>query len=366
MTRSKRFNVLAVAIAALSMTPVWAQTGAGHAEHHGGAATAADAPGKTGGSMPAMGHGGMNHEAMPGMSGSHPEMKPDTPGPSPPGAMQGMNRGSSPTPQQGMSGMNQGTGTMDQGDMNMQGGSAPPDARDPHAYSGGYALDSGPYALPGPRQLRLSDEHSFGALRVNRLERVYTRDGNATAYDAQAWFGRDYDRLVLKAEGDAARGKLQDARTEVLWGHAVATFWDTQLGVRYDSGVGPDRGWLVFGIQGLAPYWFEVDATAYVGNNGRTALRLEAEYELLLTQRLILQPRIEVNLYGGRDQARDIGSGLSGGAAGLRLRYEITRQIAPYVGVEWAGKFGESADFARTAGEKRSETRWVAGVRFWF
>ena len=361
MTKSKRFNVLAMAIAALSVTPVWAQTGAGHAEHHGGAAPAADAPRKTEGSTPAM-----DHEAMPGMSGSHPGMKPDTPGSSPPGAMQGMNHGSSSTPQQGMSGMNQGTGTMDQGDMNMQGGSAPPDARDPHAYSGGYTLDSGPYTLPGPRQLRLSDEHSFGALRVNRLERVYTRDGNATAYDAQAWFGRDYDRLVLKAEGDAARGKLQDARTEVLWGHAVATFWDTQLGVRYDSGVGPDRGWLVFGIQGLAPYWFEVDATAYVGNNGRTALRLEAEYELLLTQRLILQPRIEVNLYGRRDQARDVGSGLADGAAGLRLRYEITRQIAPYVGVEWAGKFCESADFARAAAEKRSETRWVAGVRFWF
>ena len=366
MTRSKRFNVLAVAIAALSMTPVWAQTGAGHAEHHGGAAPAADAPGKTGGSMPAMGHGAMNHEAMPGMSGSHPGMKPDTPGPSPSGAMQGMDHDSPSAPQQGMGGMNQGSGTMDQRDMTMQGGSAPPDARDPHAYSGGYTLDSRPYALPGPRQLRLSDEHSFGALRVDRLERVTTRDGNATAYDAQAWFGRDYDRLVLKAEGDAARGKLQDARTEVLWGHAVATFWDTQLGVRYDSGVGPERGWLAFGIQGLAPYWFEVDATAYVGNGGRTALRLGAEYELLLTQKLILQPRIEVNVYGRRDEARDIGSGLSDGAAGLRLRYEITRQVAPYVGVEWAGKFGESADFARAAGEKRSETRWVAGVRFWF
>jgi copper resistance protein B len=152
----------------------------------------------------------------------------------------------------------------------------------------------------------------------------------------------------------------------VLWGHAVAAYWDTQLGVRYDSGVGPDRGWLAFGIQGLAPYWFEVDATAYVGNGGRTALRLGAEYELLLMQKLILQPRIEVNVYGRRDQARNIGSGLSDGAAGLRLRYEMTRQVAPYVGVEWAGKFGESADFARAAGEKRYETRWVAGVRLWF
>ncbi len=250
--------------------------------------------------------------------------------------------------------------------MSMQGGSAPPDARDPHAYSGGYTLDSGKYALPGPRQLRLADEHSFGSLLVDRLERVDTRDGNATAYDAQAWFGRDYDRLVVKAEGDYGKGKMQEARTELLWGHAIATFWDTQLGARYDSGVGPDRGWLAFGVQGLAPYWFEVDATAYVGDEGRTALRLSGEYELLLTQRLILQPRLEVNVYGKSDEVLGIGSGLSDGAAGLRLRYEFTRQFAPYVGVERAGKFGKTADLARAAGERTDETRWVAGVRFWF
>ena len=368
MTKSKRVHVLAMAIAALSVTvtPAWAQTGTGHVEHHGGRAPAVDAPRKTQGSMPAMGQDGMNHEATPATSDSHSGMKPDAPQPSTSGAMPGMNHGSPSAPQRGMSGLEQGTGTMDHGDMNMQGGAAPPNARDPHAYSGGYTLDSGPHALPGPRLLRLADEHSFGALRVERLERVHTRDGNATAYDTQAWFGRNYERLVLKAEGDAARGKLQEAQTEVLWGHAVATYWDTQLGVRYDSGVGPDRGWLAFGIQGLAPYWFEVDATAYVGNSGRIALSLEAEYELLLTQKLILQPRMEINAYGRRDPARDIGSGLSDAAVGLRLRYEITRQFAPYVGVEWASKFGESADLARAGGEKRSETRWVGGVRFWF
>lgn len=255
---------------------------------------------------------------------------------------------------------------MDHGDMDMQGGSAPPDARDPHAYSGGYALDSGPYALPGPRQLRLADEHNFGSLLVDRLERAYTRDDNETAFDVLAWFGRDFDRLVFKSEGDAARGKLQKARTELLWGHAIAIFWDTQLGVRYDSGVGPDRGWLAFGVQGLAPYWFDVEATAYVGSEGRTALRFAATYDLLFTQKLVLQPRVELNLYGKRDEARGIGSGLSDGAAGLRLRYEFTRQFAPYVGVERAGKFGRTADLVRAAGEKADETRWVAGVRFWF
>lgn len=259
-----------------------------------------------------------------------------------------------------------GHGGMDHGEMKMQGGPAPADARDPHAYSDGYALDQGAYALPGGRQIRMADEHSFASLLVDRLERTDSRNDNATSYEAQAWFGRDYDRLVIKAEGEAARGKLQDARTELLWGHAVDAYWNTQLGARYDNGIGPNRGWLAFGFQGLSPYWFETDVTAYVGGNGRTALRLETEYEILLTQRLILQPRVEFNLYGKNDTAREIGSGLSTGTAGLRLRYEINRQFAPYFGVERSGKFGKTADLARASGEWTTETRWVAGVRLWF
>ena len=256
---------------------------------------------------------------------------------------------------------------MDHGNMSMQGGLAPADARDPHAYADGNTLDSGEYAQPGPRQLRLGDEHNFGSLLVDRLEHIKTNDGaNSTAYDLQAWFGRDYDRLVIKAEGDYTKGKLQEARSELLWGHAVANYWDAQLGVRHDSGVGPNRSWLAFGIQGLAPYWFEVDATAYLGENGRSALRVATEYELLLTQRLILQPRAEFNFYGKRDLVRNIGSGLSDGALGLRLRYEFSRQIAPYIGVKRVEKFGQTADMARDAGERAGETRWVAGLRFWF
>ena len=335
-------KLMVAAVTALSISSAWGQEKISAA---------------TGGSkemMPGMDHGGMSHEATPAMAGSMPGMKHGEPS------------GDASAPKQDMGGMDHGSGGMDHGDMQMQGGSAPPDARDPHAWSAGYTLDSGPYALPGPRQLHMADEHNFGALLVDRLERVNTRDGNATAYDAQAWFGRDYDRLVLKAEGDIAGGKLQDARTELLWGHALASFWDTQLGARYDSGVGPGRGWLAVGVQGLAPYWFDIEATAYLGEQGRSALRLAASYDLLLTQKLILQPRVEANLYGKRDAARDIGSGLSNGAAGLRLRYELTRQIAPYVGVERAGKFGQTADLVRAAGEKTSETRWVAGVRFWF
>lgn len=256
------------------------------------------------------------------------------------------------------------TAPMDHGPM--QGGAAPADARDPHAYSGGYALGTGLYALGETRQLHLADEHNFATLLFDRLERVDGRDGDAGAYEAQARIGRTYDHLVVKAEGEVAGGKLHEARTELLWGHAVAPFWDAQLGLRHDGGVGRDRAWLAAGVQGLAPYWFEVDITAYVGDRGRTALRLEAEYEWLLTQKLVVQPRIEANLYGKRDPERNLGQGLADLTAGVRLRYEFTRQFAPYVGVERAGLYGQTADLARAGGQRTRDTRWVAGLRLWF
>lgn len=254
-----------------------------------------------------------------------------------------------------MPGMN-GASEMDMG--SMQGGSPPPDARDPHAYSGGYSF--------GPDRLRLADDHRFGSLLMDRFEAVRREGNTSAAYDLQAWYGRTYDRAVLKAEGEYDDGRFEEASTELLWSHAVAAFWDTLLGVRHDGGEGPDRTWLAFGVQGLAPYWFEIDATAYIGEGGRAALALEAEYELLLTQKWILQPRIEADFHGKEDRELGIGSGLSGIAAGIRLRYEIRREFAPYLGVEWAGTFGGTKDLARAAGEDTSETRFVAGVRFWF
>ncbi len=241
----------------------------------------------------------------------------------------------------------------------VQGGPAPADARDPHAYSGGY--DFGAIARP-----RLADEHNFASLLTDLLETVVTDDNTSVAYDLQAWYGRDYNRALLRAEGDLDSGSFQEARTELLWDYAVASFWSTELGVRHDTGKGPNRSWLAFGVQGLAPYWFELQATAYIGEGGRTAFNLEAEYELLFTQKLILQPRIDMDWYGKDDAELGIGSGISELAAGLRLRYEIRREIAPYVGVEWAYKFGDTKDFAQAAGEDPNETRFVAGLRFWF
>ncbi len=245
------------------------------------------------------------------------------------------------------------------GEMSMQGGAAPADARSPD-YSEGFGFGN----IPRPV---LADEYNFASVIVNRFENVKSDDNSSITYDLQAWYGRDYDRAVLKAEGDYDNGQLQEATTELLWSHSIATYWDAQVGVRYDSSQDvSDQTWLAFGVQGLAPYWFELDATGYLGQQGRLGFTLEAEYELLLTQKWILQPRFEMDLYSKRDTDRRTGSGVSDASLGVRLRYEIQREIAPYIGVEWTRKYGETADFAEADGEDVSDTRFVAGIRFWF
>ncbi|WP_288367762.1 copper resistance protein B, partial [uncultured Alcanivorax sp.] len=234
-----------------------------------------------------------------------------------------------------------------------------------HAYSDGYTLTEGPYAQPGPRQLKLADEHAFWSVLADRLE--YQKDNDSTVYDAQAWYGTTFNRFVIKAEGDISNGTLEESSTDLLWGHALNAYFDTQLGIRLDNyRDGKDRRWLAMGVQGLAPYWFELDVAAYVGEDGRTAFTAQAEYELLLTQKLILQPRAELNLYGKDDLDNGLGSGLSDLALGLRLRYEFNRQFAPYIGVEWTDTYGDTADYRRSAGRDTSDTQFVAGLRFWF
>jgi copper resistance protein B len=151
-----------------------------------------------------------------------------------------------------------------------------------------------------------------------------------------------------------------------LWDRIFSRWWSWQAGVRHDFGNGPSRNWLALGVQGLAPYWFDIEATAYVGDAGRTAARLQAEYELLFTQRLILQPEFELNAYGKDDPERQIGAGLSDLQLALRLRCEIRREFAPYVGIVWQRSLGKTADLVRAAGEDPSVLQMVAGVRFWF
>lgn len=246
--------------------------------------------------------------------------------------------------------------------MEMKSESAPIGTRDPHAYANGYTLEEGPYAIKGPA---LMDDYIFKSLAANRFE--YNDKTSTGVYDTQAWIGKTFNRFVVKAEGDVVDNQLSESQTEALWGHAFSAFWDTQVGLRFDySKDGKSRSWLAVGFQGLAPYWFEVDIAAYLGEDGRSALGLELEYELLFTQRLILQPRVELSLYGKDDDLNAIGQGLSDVAVGLRLRYEFTRQFAPYIGVERKELYGKTADFAEALGENVSETQYVAGVRFWF
>jgi copper resistance protein B len=241
----------------------------------------------------------------------------------------------------------------------MQGGRAPVDARDPDAYADGLHNDH----MPG---MDMVDDAGHVYVLLDRFEQFNGRHGNGQALDGQAWIGGDIDKLWLKVDGERFGRRLASTRTELLWDRAVATYWGLQAGVRHDFAEGPGRTWAAFGVQGLSPYWFDLQATAYVGEGGRTALRFEGDYELRITQRLVLQPNLKVSAYGKGDIARRIGSGLSDVDAGLRLRYEFSRKFAPYLGVTWNRKFGGTADIARNSGDVVQDTRVVAGVRLWF
>jgi copper resistance protein B len=243
--------------------------------------------------------------------------------------------------------------------------SAPPPA--------GHLAPSAPAQTMGPMSaaqmvdvMGMDDRAIQSLIAFDRLEYAKADDGHALSWSAQGWLGGDFDKLHMRTEGTSVDGSAEQADLELLWSHAIAPFWNSQLGMRSDFGRGPARQWAAFGLQGLAPYWFEIAATAYVGDQNRTALRFEADYELLLTQRLVLQPRLEINAYGKADPADRIGAGVSDAQLGLRLRYEIRREFAPYVGVEQTHSFGRTADFTRMDGRDATDLQWVAGVRIWF
>ncbi len=201
---------------------------------------------------------------------------------------------------------------------------------------------------------------------LDQLEMRDVGGDNALSWDGQGWLGRDLRKIWLKTDGERTAGNTEEAELQFLYSKAVARYWDIQVGIRHDFEPSPSRSWAAIGFKGLAPYFFDIDAAAFIGESGRTALRFEAEYELLLTQRLILTPDIEINLYGQNDPDVGIGSGLSEIEAGLRLRYEIRREFAPYFGVNWSRMFGSTADFAKIAGRDTSEAQLVIGLRTWF
>lgn len=201
---------------------------------------------------------------------------------------------------------------------------------------------------------------------VEQLEWQDADDGSALSWDATGWIGGDIDRLWLRSEGERINGVTEDAEIQALWGHAIGPWWDVVGGVRQDFKPGAPQTWAAFGIQGLALYNFETEATAFIGEQGQTSARLAGDYDILLTNRLVLQPTAELNFFGKSDPERGIGSGLSDSEIGLRLRYELRREIAPYIGVTWNRTYGKTADYARDEGEDRSDARLVLGVRMWF
>jgi copper resistance protein B len=212
----------------------------------------------------------------------------------------------------------------------------------------------------------MDDASSRGRVLLEQLDWRDTGSGTALAWNAQAWYGTDYNKLWLKTEGERLAGTTPDARAEVLWDHVFSRWWSAQTGVRRDFGSGPERNWLALGVAGLAPYFFAVEATAYLGDVGRTAARLRTQCELLLAQRWILQPELELNAYGRDDPQRYIGSGVSDLQLALRLRYEIHREFAPYVGIVWVQRFGKTAELARAAGADGDSLQALIGIRAWF
>ena len=200
----------------------------------------------------------------------------------------------------------------------------------------------------------------------DQLEWQSVEGGTGINIDSKGWVGWDRDRFWFRAEGEGEDGRVGEAEAHLSYGRQFSRWWDVVAGVRQDFRPGPSRTWAAFGIQGLAPYWFEVELTGYVGAEGRTHFRGEVEYELLLTNRIVLQPLVEVEVFGKADPERGIGAGLSTTEAGFRLRYEFRREFAPYVGVIWSNKFGATSDFAEAAGEDTGGARFVAGVRLWF
>jgi copper resistance protein B len=219
-----------------------------------------------------------------------------------------------------------------------------------------------PQRMPGMDMDDASNQHF---IYVENLEWL-SGNRNGGAWDAQGWYGGDFDKLWVKSEGQRSGDRTSDGKLEALWSHAVLPFWDTQSGIRYDFSGGPSREWLAFGLQGLSVYWFDIEATGYVSEAGRTAARLKAEYDLYLTQRLVLKPEVELNAYGKADPERQIGAGLSNGQFELRLRYEFTRSFAPYVGFVWDRTFGATATDARRMGDSAIDHRLVAGLQFFF
>lgn len=210
------------------------------------------------------------------------------------------------------------------------------------------------------------DQEAVPYLVLDRLEHRWQEGDDARVWDTQGWFGGDYNKLWLKSEGEqTVGGRTKEADLQLLYARLVKPFWYLQAGVRNESRPGPSRNFGALAIQGIAPYEFDVEGSLFF-RAGEVSGRFEAEYDQLIAQRLILQPRVETGFAGSSDTARGVGSGINDIELGMRLRYELTREIAPYIGVNWVRKVGNTADLARGRGGSVTERGIVAGLRIWY
>lgn len=212
------------------------------------------------------------------------------------------------------------------------------------------------------------NDRSFLSAMVDQDE-VRTGPGGALyRWDGEAWYGGNTNRLWLRSEGtlDTQSGTLDEAEAQILYGRPISAFFDFKGGVRYDFDPSPSRAWLAFGFEGLAPLYWHVGASAFLSDGGHAAGRLEADYDLLLTQRLILEPQIEATFYSKGEPRRGIVPGLSDFDSGLRLRYDIRRQLAPYIAMVYQGGAGYGATGAGVGTGSRDGFRFAAGIRAWY
>ncbi|MBO1326401.1 copper resistance protein B [Acetobacter sp. TBRC 12305] len=214
------------------------------------------------------------------------------------------------------------------------------------------------------------DHDTYFHVLMDQLEGRYSAGNSLFRYSGQAWFGTDYNKLWLKSEGLVnGHGTMADGDHELLYDRAISTYFDVQTGLRLDLDSGPVRAWGAVGVQGLALYFFDVSATAYFNNQG-VAGKLEGSYDLLITNRLILQPQAELNFYSHADAARDTSTGFSDIDAGLRLRYEFTRKVAPYIAFTYMGHYGDTRGHAAMGRQMPAngpeDLRFTFGIRTWY
>ena len=221
-------------------------------------------------------------------------------------------------------------------------------------------------AMTSQVQAGMGDDPLLSKVMIDQFEQRFTNGSDPLVLEADVWVGKDLNKAWFKIDAEYVDSTLEEFEFQALYSRAVAPFWDFQVGWRHNTQPKPTTDWLALGFKGLAPYWFEIDGGLFIGDGGQVNVRVQAEYEIMLTQKWVLSPEATVNIYGQTDEEHEIGSGLSDTQLGLRLRYEIKREFAPYIGINWNQKYGKTADFARAAGAVTNDLQFVAGIRAWF